>query len=469
MDNSLHNNWDKIGEKLSGYVPDEYSAAEWKKMDQMLNNALTPNTGISFSVYLKGLAGVVVFAAGMYFIFKNHIHLNQEETIAENITLNENKRDNNNTSLNTLENNLNKKKDDKANNQNKDNSTPLNTFNKSLDTEESIANTKKNNPLNKKKYTYGTAINNENLEINTNTKKKEKPEQFSTTIENSPSNLMDLFDNPKGDSKKTELNPSLLANKKENAENPLIHKNKTMPPQGGAISALPLLGFQPFNTSENKLDTKDLDTKINPIKKPKNKRIRMGAIVGVNSTITDYSSLATSTQLFFGLFTSKRISEKLELQLEAHFKYVNNYNVEQRFENLIYNSTGLHGRELVHRRYRQFYSLDIPIILKYSASNRLGYLGGMRFSYLGLDQAGRFFSSSENANVSVPLKSIVPRQGFWKYDAGLVLGAEYYLLPRVIVDLRYNQGFLDITPDNLYNEKKVHLNSDLQFSIRYLF
>ena len=46
---------------------------------------------------------------------------------------------------------------------------------------------------------------------------------------------------------------------------------------------------------------------------------------------------------------------------------------------------------------------------------------------------------------------------------------EYDLFRRWLLDIRWNQGFLDLTPDNLYQDDAVHLNSDLQVSLRYVF
>jgi hypothetical protein len=193
------------------------------------------------------------------------------------------------------------------------------------------------------------------------------------------------------------------------------------------------------------------------------KTARFGVVLGVNNSVTDYQDFTRSHYPFVGLFAARRLSGRWEAQLEGHLKTVDKYDLSQSFtEYEVQRNKTLSAttRTVFYHRYD---ALEFPMVFKYTLSNRLGLIGGVRPSFIAGNRRNHsfvFFREKDNSGL--------PFRGFWNFDMGLVAGMEYYVSPRCLLDLRWNQGLRDLTPDNLYQSDAIHLNSDLQFSVRYL-
>lgn len=203
-----------------------------------------------------------------------------------------------------------------------------------------------------------------------------------------------------------------------------------------------------------------------PLRRFLKQGLRFGALVGVNNSVTDSRNFRTSHLPFVGVFVAKTVSGRLEVQAEIHYKTVDNYRLRtKQFSYQFWNANGLPVIVSAQRSFQSFRALEFPVSLKYVASNRWSLLGGGRLSY----RVDELFGSGKNGPNSNPAVPELPVEGFWKTDLGLLLGAEYFLGRHLLLDLRWTQGFRDLTPDNLYDDDAVHLNSDLQFSLRYIF
>lgn len=236
--------------------------------------------------------------------------------------------------------------------------------------------------------------------------------------------------------------------------------------QGQIAGLLPSLAIAHWAADSTAPALHDFDSPKPAIRKPADSATRFGVVLGINNSITDYGQLKTSHLPFVGVFATKRISNRWEVQLEGHFKTVNNYDLFQTFTVTEYNANGLPTVTTLGRFYTRYQAIEFPICLKYTLNNRMGLIAGTRLSIIAADQIGNgiggFLEESD--------REAFPFKGFWGSDIGLVAGAEYLLGPRWLVDLRWNQGFRDLTPDILYNgDTAIHLNADLQLSIRYFF
>ena len=60
-------------------------------------------------------------------------------------------------------------------------------------------------------------------------------------------------------------------------------------------------------------------------------------------------------------------------------------------------------------------------------------------------------------------------QGIRRLDCAVTLGWEYRLAPRFYLDLRYSQGWNDLTHDNFFQQTQTHLSTDIQLSFRHFF
>ncbi|HAD13536.1 MAG TPA: hypothetical protein DCF33_14005, partial [Saprospirales bacterium] len=79
-------------------------------------------------------------------------------------------------------------------------------------------------------------------------------------------------------------------------------------------------------------------------------------------------------------------------------------------------------------------------------------------------------STGQPAAYNIDATREYPSQsGIRYFDMGLVLGWEYRFHKHWALDLRYNQGLLDLTFDQFYRDQSTHLNSDVQLSLRYVF
>lgn len=451
MENILNDNWDELGKKVSEYVPDEFSPDDWAEMEKMLEDAPV-NTGfrINGSMFLKGLGFLFILSVAAYFIIQqkeNEMEVGSatsEEIMEINRTIGQSEK------LSKIE------------------SFALNEINKS-NKEEGVLNGKNNekirqNNSTKAEYSDGGTIRNSIVDNGSNFI---GDNNLMIKNDNSDSNDLKSYENIK-DFKLINSEKINQEMKEEKLENKILSENDFV--DFSNISYLSFMPLKTISTEEGEVEAAKLNVKIPVQNESFNSRVRFGALVGLNNTITDYSSLTTSHLPYLGVFANKRMSPKWEVQVEAHLKVVNNYDVLQQWENKVYSSTGLVGTEKVEKYYEQYTSIDVPVVLKYYVSNRFNAIGGARFSHLGVEQSGASgVRVSGTGGAEISLYQRTPNYGFWEYDVNLVLGMEYYLTSKWLLDMRLNQGFLDITPDNLYQDNAVHLNSDLQFSLRYIF
>ena len=198
-----------------------------------------------------------------------------------------------------------------------------------------------------------------------------------------------------------------------------------------------------------------------------------GLLLGVTSTATDYQDIQFSLMPLPGLFGGVRLNEKWSIQAELHAKYVNNYNLAYSVESFLYDSAN--NLNVIQQEFtmKAYGALEMPLVAKRRINPRLALLGGIRPSLIFEDKDGLNLSRSAREDFSTGVtpnasesNSNFSGQSIRHSDLGLILGLEWAFHPQWSLDLRYNQGTRDLSPNNLYNSSAIHLNSDLQLTLR---
>lgn len=424
MENNQNNIWSNIKTRVQNHEPDEFTNKDWAEMEALLNAEVKKPFYLN-GQFLKRLSILLLIGGLSFWLWS--LNMAPKEDLAEKSApqLEVKKADSNlDKSVNTKI----PKSIQETENQLTKNSVKVEKIDNETLNENEILNQNQNENLNQK-------VSVSNLLVDTETEQQKLPS--------------------------------------DNSQLSVIHRAVTELPnestQKRELINLTEVGSLPLNMLEKSpvFDFNEVEIYNGPNRLLFGKW-HVGFLFGINNSITDYQNLRLSVMPHIGLFASKTLARKLEFQIEAHLKTVVNYNETQTFEEDVFSSIGKVGSTRLQYTYRGFTSLDVPLTIKYALGRRFGILAGGRFSLINAHEPAE--STSSNGRYSGPsLQERVPKKGFWDQDFGLVFGAEYYLNTKWLIDVRYNQGFKDITPDNLYENTKTHLNTDFQISLHRFF
>ena len=111
-----------------------------------------------------------------------------------------------------------------------------------------------------------------------------------------------------------------------------------------------------------------------------------------------------------------------------------------------------------------FLALELPILaVRELGRHRL--LAGVRVSRLWPDGDASALEYQGTTFNTIPSLEIT--DGIRHWDVGLSLGYAFRLTPALALQARYNQGLLDLTHDNFFNNDQTTLNNDWQLSVRW--
>ena len=178
-------------------------------------------------------------------------------------------------------------------------------------------------------------------------------------------------------------------------------------------------------------------------------RPEWGLIFGGSLTITDYEKPSFALAPMLGVYLQKRISPRTAIQGEIHAKFNRQFVLRR----LATDSIAAFTNGITF--------LDVPLSIK-------------RF------YAGKAFSLSMGLRPSLVLpmyRSFSYRKGgefegesgLRNLDLAVLIGMEIRINKSLAVNLRYNQGLRDFTQNDWFGEKQLHLNSDVQLSLRAKF
>lgn len=245
------------------------------------------------------------------------------------------------------------------------------------------------------------------------------------------------------------------------SSSPLITPSATEHPLSGTLLDLALLPIPAIRAIEyTALEHIVLDSLIQPIKKStaSEHRKHRGWILGLNANTVDNNPLRMSVLPHFGYFTSYPLNTNTRVQADFVLKYVSGYQLSAKFMDIIPG-----GSSTVILNTNNVLYLEIPLVMKREYRPDYSWM-------LGLKPSGNFkiFPGGEYSSVNnSPSRFINSQAGFRSFDLGLVLGWEWRYHKYWALDIRYNQGLLDLTHDSFYRDNSTHLNSDLQVSLRY--
>ena len=108
--------------------------------------------------------------------------------------------------------------------------------------------------------------------------------------------------------------------------------------------------------------------------------------------------------------------------------------------------------------------LHIPLQLAYKLTPKHSIVGGLGFN-LGLNTMSLY----EDARQSGPTRRFGYTSGLRFLDVNANLGYEYMMNSRLSFGVFYQQGFMDVTKNNYFNNMQTDRNSRGGISLRYKF
>jgi hypothetical protein len=235
------------------------------------------------------------------------------------------------------------------------------------------------------------------------------------------------------------------------------------------LAALPGMAFTP-----------DLDSPPLPLwDEPRRARrsgpaFYKGFILGWHLTVTDYQAWRASAAPVAGLYLGYRLSDRWALQAEVQGRVVRNYDLSRSIITPYYDQQGLISNVESSRNLRSYASLDLPLLALYRLSPRWSLAAGLRYSRIIESEDGGYVSFlRESASFSraddLGLQRAGRERSLHPSDWGGLLGASRHFAKGWSLHLRYTQGLRDLSPNQLYGNDALHLNSDLHLSIRKNF
>jgi len=220
---------------------------------------------------------------------------------------------------------------------------------------------------------------------------------------------------------------------------------------------LPALLEIPYLTKPPKLDSLVQPIKMLPASIS---RMERGWIFGLNANTVDHAPLRLSVLPHLGYFVNYRYRPRTVLQAEFVAKYVSGYQLHAEFIDIIPG-----GSSIVILNSNNLLFLEFPLVVKHRFKPEQSWLLGIKPAW-GVAIAP--YGSTSYFN-NAPGRIYDSQAGIRHFDLGLVFGWEWRFHTRWAFDIRYNQGLFDLTHDQFYKDNSIHLNSDLQVSLRYLW
>jgi len=195
-----------------------------------------------------------------------------------------------------------------------------------------------------------------------------------------------------------------------------------------------------------------------------------GPIIGAQVSPVGHQPLRLAAGPVLGCFWLQTLNRHWALQIEFQGRITPGYRLFTTFADTLVRPVGI-GISRGEINVRSVGYLELPVLLHWHGSkkSRHAWLAGIRpsMNILNRFQTENIWSaSSYNVVASVETGEAYVRQGFHRYDLGLVLGWSFAISDRLSVDVRYNQGFLDLTADNFFKSDDLTLNSGLQCTLR---
>lgn len=195
-----------------------------------------------------------------------------------------------------------------------------------------------------------------------------------------------------------------------------------------------------------------------------------GPIIGAQISPVDHQPLRLAAGPVLGCFWLQPLNRHWALQVEFQGRITPGYRLTATFTDTLVRPAGI-GTSRGEINVRSAAYLELPVLLRWHGGkkSRHAWLAGVRPSvnFLNRRQTENIWSAASYNVVASPEPGEVQvRQGFHRFDLGLILGWSYALSDRLSLDVRYNQGLFDLTADNFFKSDEYTLNSGLQCTLR---
>ncbi len=212
------------------------------------------------------------------------------------------------------------------------------------------------------------------------------------------------------------------------------------------------------------VDAPELPTPASP-SLPTPDRWSFGLLAGARMALPDWPMETASPGGLAGAFVQYDLTPRWSIRAELAGKLLDR-DLQRSDSNVLLDEFGATLNVDQSANTNGLLFVEMPLLAVYR-QGRHEWFGGPKLALVRVRNDASSLAYSGNAFTEVNSYSIV--EGVRSFDAGLTLGYGYRLFRHWGVDLRYNQGLLDLTHDNFFNNTHTLINSDLQLTIRYVF
>jgi hypothetical protein len=196
---------------------------------------------------------------------------------------------------------------------------------------------------------------------------------------------------------------------------------------------------------------------------------RWGLALGAQLSAIDYARTQVAPGLNIGLFYRLPLRGAWSLQLEAQSKYLSDFRQQVILEDYLLNPLAGVSSSWREMSVRSLWFAELPVLFVCQSQTQslfaglrpsVNWINPEQFPWSGISSQGHSpedLSRFDDVNI---------RHGLRRFDMGLTLGWARPLSKRLWLDVRYTQGFFDLTHDNFFKNQATNTNSDLQISLR---
>jgi hypothetical protein len=196
---------------------------------------------------------------------------------------------------------------------------------------------------------------------------------------------------------------------------------------------------------------------------------RWGVALGAQLSAIDYARPQVAPGLNIGLFYRLPLRGAWSLQLEAQAKYLSDFHQRAVFEDYLLNPLAGVSSSWREMSARSLWFAELPVLLACQHKEQslfaglrpsVNWISREEFPWAGTSSQGHSWEDLAR------FEDVSLRHGLRRFDLGLTLGWARPLSQRIWLDVRYTQGFFDLTHDNFFKNQATNTNSDLQVSLR---
>lgn len=198
---------------------------------------------------------------------------------------------------------------------------------------------------------------------------------------------------------------------------------------------------------------------------PSPKRWTFGLLGGARLTLPDWPVKTISPGGVAGAFVQYDLTPRWSIRTELTGKLLDR-NLQRTESSVLLDEFGASVKVDQQANSTGLLFVEIPILVVLR-QGRHEYFAGPKLALVSVRNDGTRLTYTGNAFTEVTQYNI--QDGIRRLDAGVTLGYGYQLHRHWVMDVRYNQGLLDLTHDNFFNNSQTLINSDLQLTFRYVF